>query len=127
MSTKASVVGLYPIDAKEPVYLVELEIRGFDGKFDFVEITQEMSGQPRSNWQVPYDEMILDETGSSITVDRSLLRNKPADWTGDFRIAFFFHYLDLNRPLKSPFGDLSLPPVTKRPGRLEFMNYVSPD
>jgi hypothetical protein len=69
---------------------------------------QEVAGQPKSNWQVPYDERMLEESD------------------GRIRYAFFFHYLDLKKPLVTPAGSLPLPMPTHQPAHLKGINYESP-
>ena len=102
MRKPARVIGIHPITADEPVHLVELEVDADD--FDFGEVTQETPGQPHSNWQVAYDEREL----------------------GANRFAFFFHYLDLSRPLLTPIGPLPLPPESPVPEHLQDIEYEQP-
>jgi hypothetical protein len=45
---------------------------------------------------------------------------------GDWRVAFFFHYLDFSKPLLSPAGPLELPEPSPRPSRLQFFEYEPP-
>ena len=85
---------------------------------------QAIPGEAEDNWQVPYDEHFLNSEGTTILnpdypdeIPRSV----------DLRVAFYFHYLDLSRPIKTPFGDMSLPEVTKKPGRLSILEYDPPD
>jgi hypothetical protein len=44
--------------------------------------------------------------------------------TAPARVAFFFHFLRLDRPLLTPAGPILLPPPTPRPDRLRFLTYV---
>jgi hypothetical protein len=81
MATHAKIIGVHPVEADEPVYLLELLVEGDVEDFDIGEVTQEVTGQPKANWQAPYDERLLD------------------DVEGKARYAFFFHYLDLDKPL----------------------------
>jgi hypothetical protein len=74
--------------------------------YDWGAITQEVPGQPEDNWQVPYDEQPLDKPENS--------------WV------FFFHYLDLSRPLITPDGPLELPPVSSVPDHLREIKYEEP-
>jgi hypothetical protein len=62
MSTQVKIIGVHPIEADEPVYLIELLVEGDAGTFDIGEVTQEVPGQPKSNWQATYDERVLDES-----------------------------------------------------------------
>lgn len=104
MAQRATVVGIHSIAADEPVHLVELEVVGTVGDFDFRAVTQEVPGQPRSNWPAVYDEREL----------------------GDNRFAFFFHHLDLAQPLLSPVGPLALPAESPVPEHLRSIEYERP-
>ena len=103
MEPQAKVMGVYPVEASEPVYLVEIEIHDCTGKINLSDISQEMPGQLRSNWQVPYEDKILNHDGKSIKADSFLGMDKPDDWIGFVRLTFFFHYLDA--ALEVAFGD----------------------
>ncbi len=104
MASRARVVGVHRIVADEPVHLVEIDIEGSADGFDFGEITQDVPGQPPSNWQTAYDEREV----------------------GQNRFAFFFHYLDTTNPLLSPAGPLSLPPESPVPEHLQGIEYEPP-
>ena len=47
-------------------------------------------------------------------------------WRGDVRLAFSFHYLDVDALLITPFGDAALPQLTERPRRLDAVVYEEP-
>jgi len=108
MAPQAKVIGVHPVQADEPVHLVELLIEGDVTEFDIGDVTQEVPGQPKSNWQVPYDERVIEESGEKM------------------RYAFFFHYLDFKKPLLTPAGALSVPKATKAPAHLKDIEYESP-
>lgn len=124
--TNIEVIGVYPIEADEPVHLVEVRLRGASGVFDVGEITQKIAGQPRSDWQVPYMEHILSASGDEVLADDSDTSDMPELWQGDVRLAFFFHYLGLKRPLKTPFGEVRLPAESELPKRLSMIDYELP-
>src|SRR5260370_39982250 len=106
---RVKIAGVYAIEADEPVHLIEISIEGGDvDGFDFGEVTQEIPDTPKMNWQVPYDEQVISES------DRKA------------RVVFFFHYLDLNKPLLTPAGALALPPPKKIPPRLRGIVYEAP-
>lgn len=96
------IVGVYRVKAPEPCYLVEMEVRGLSGQLDLCGITQEMPNQPRSNWQVPYDEQYLSMNGEGPMDARD-------PWTqpqgSDFRLVFFFHYFDFAKKNEEHFYD----------------------
>lgn len=117
------VIGVYPIEAPEPCHLVELMIRDGEGELDMCGITQEFEGQPQNNWQVPWDEAWLDSDGETL-VNEEESDKQPSE--ANLRVAFFFHYLDLSRPFRTPAGPVSIPQPTEAPARLRFMRYQSP-
>jgi hypothetical protein len=106
---RVKLVGVYPVEAEEPVHLIEMSIEGGDiDGFDFGEVTQEIPDSPTANWQVAYDEHVVSESD------------------GKARVVFFFHYLDLNKPLLTPAGALAIPEPKKRPSRLKDIMYEAP-
>jgi hypothetical protein len=105
---RARVVGVYPVEADEPVHLIELTVKGDLEEFDFSEVTQENPNQPRSNWQVAYDEQVISEAEKSA------------------RVVFYFHYLDVTKPLLTPAGSLALPGPKRMPPRLKELRYEAP-
>jgi hypothetical protein len=108
MATQVKIIGVHLVEADEPVHLIELLIEGDVAEFDIGEVTQEVAGQPKSNWQGPYDERVLEESKQMA------------------RYAFFFHYLDLKKPLLTPAGSSPLPKPTKAPAHLQGIEYESP-
>ncbi|MEA1952069.1 MAG: hypothetical protein U9N87_11830 [Planctomycetota bacterium] len=105
MVERIQIVGLYPISANEPCHLVEVELQTPSEEFNFGSVTQEWPNEPEDNWQVAYDEQQVSGHG-----ERS-------------RWVFFFHYLNLDRPLLTPLGSLTLPDPTPLPDRLEYIKY----
>lgn len=108
MANQAAIVGVHEIDADEPVHLLELELTGDIDEFDFADVTQMIADQPRDNWQSAYDEREIESP------------------TSNRRFAFFFHYLDLNAPLITSFGEIGIPKPTPKPGRLADIEYEEP-
>lgn len=124
---RARVLGVYPVKAKEPCHLVEIQIEGSEGAFEVGDITQENPERKRSNWQVPWDERILDVKGERMIADALQIKKRPEMLKGDVRMVFFLHYVDFTRPLITPFGEASLPAPSKRPARLRKIRYEDPD
>ena len=118
------VVGVYMVEGVDPCYLVEAIIRGASSMPDFAAFTQPLPHVPRADWQVPYDEKLLDDAGQAILED--LFTNPLSEWPSKARVAFFFHDLDCSRPLRTPFGDVTLPAPSARPSRLDWFNYEAP-
>jgi hypothetical protein len=121
---KVEVLGVHLVEeAPDPCHLVELRLdrEEPDETMDLALITQESADdhQVPGGWQKPYDPHLLDEAGSSgRPVDgRHQVVGVPA------RVAFFFHFLRLDRPLLTPAGPRLLPRPTPRPERLRFMTY----
>ncbi|MAT98084.1 MAG: hypothetical protein CL608_13140 [Anaerolineaceae bacterium] len=101
-----TIVGVHEIDAAEPCFLLEVSFDKVPEGNYWDEVTQEIPNQPRSNWQVPYDERPLNDSETS--------------W------AFFFHYLDLKKPLLTPDGSIVLPSPSPRPEYLQGVKYEEP-
>jgi hypothetical protein len=103
---EVKVLGVHPVDdAPEPCALIEVAIDNADD-FDWGAVTQEVDGQPRDNWQAPWDEQPLDKE--------------------ERRWAFFFHYLDDGKPLLTADGPVKLPKSTPRPKHLKAIKYEEP-
>ena len=88
------------------LYLIEVELDQPDAEFDFGQITQRAPRLPKGNWQVPYDERRLDPEGK--------------------RWAFFFHFLDLSKPLLVGRMTLPVPDPTPIPPHLSEMLQKEP-
>jgi hypothetical protein len=88
------------------LFLIEIEACPADAEIDWIDITQATPNQPKSSWQVPWDERKLEY--------------HHARW------AFFMHYLNPNAPLLTPVGPVSLPPATPTPRHLENIRYELP-
>jgi hypothetical protein len=85
-----------------------LQISGDIDEFDFEQVTQELAGEPSSNWQVAYDEMLLERVGNTA------------------RFAFYFHYLRADQPILTSFGPAHVPRETPLPRHLEHLHYEPP-
>jgi hypothetical protein len=105
--TQIRVIGVYPVTAGEPCHLIEIESSRALADGELAELTQPDSDLPKENWRAAYD-------------GRCIEKSEPC------RYLFFFHYLDLSKPLSSPAGALELPPQTRRPLRLAFVRYEPP-
>jgi hypothetical protein len=123
---KVEIIGVYPADVAGSIYLVELSVRGAVGVFHSGEFTQEISGQPRSNWQAPYMEQVLNADSTKVVADDSEARRTPELFSGDARFVFFFHFLDLQRPFCTLFGEMNLPDKSEFPRRLSMIHYEEP-
>lgn len=108
MTSRVKIIGVHPVPADESVHLIEIEVEESTGPFDFGAVTQETPDQPCENWQVAYDERELN------SVD------------GKVRFAFFFHYLDPGKPLRTSYGSVKLPAVSPIPLHLSEIEYEAP-
>lgn len=123
---QAAVVGVHEVDADEPCHLVEVLIDGAEGPLEIAAFTQPVQGMDRSNWQVPWQEVLLDVAGVNVLAGPHLSDQDHEHWRGSVRLAFFFHYLDLKHDLQSPVGPLVLPALSARPERLAQLRYEAP-
>ena len=120
------IIGVYPVEAPEPVHLIEFWVRGAQGIFNVGDFTQEMPARPRDSWQTAYDEQVLDASGTQLLAASFQADREPELWRGDMRMFFFFHYLDPQRSLRTPFGEVQLPPASALPARLSMVRYEPP-
>jgi hypothetical protein len=88
------------------LYLLEIEVDPADSDIGWSSITQPMNDKPSENWQAVYDEQRIGAEGN--------LR------------AFFRHYLDVTRPLRTELGDIALPRPTPMPSHLSSIVYEVP-
>ncbi len=117
------IIGVYVVDASEPCHLVELWITDHAGELVFGQFTQECPGEDRSNWQVPWDERVLNNEGTGDVMGR-FPPHVIVD--GKIRVAFFFHYLNFELPLITPAGTIHIPDAQVLPQRLSFIQYDQP-
>ncbi|MBN2394939.1 MAG: hypothetical protein JXC36_00565 [Candidatus Atribacteria bacterium] len=111
---KTELIGVYTIPNHDDVKLIELVIEENLNDFDPIQITQEQKGLDKMDWQTAYDEQYLNAEGNEIIGDDF---DRPNGLTR-FRLVFFFHYLDFNKPLLSQYGLIKLKQVTDMPVRL---------
>jgi hypothetical protein len=131
---KYELLGVHQVDeAPDPCHLIELRlIPEQPGEtLDLALVSQESADEHDApgGWQKPYDPHLLDVEG---TAGRPLAGSDGGDggdggehWivTAPARVAFFFHFLRLDRPLLTPGGPRLLPRPTPRPARLAFLKY----
>jgi hypothetical protein len=120
--SKAKVVGVHPVEADQPCHLIELVISAPDRDFNVDDITQLDEDVEKDLWQAAYDERFLD--ADSLEPLRIGSFERPD--CNEYRLAFFFHHLDLGKPLESSFGSLALPDPSPRPEHLAFIDYGPP-
>ena len=96
------------------VVLLEVLVESRDARFQCDDFTQQLDDVPRDSWQAPWAEAYLTADGESLLADRW----GPPPSVDTFRIAFFLHYFQPDRPLLSSYGQLECPPVLDMPPRL---------
>ena len=89
------------------VVLIECQILGADSRFDVGDFRQ-----PDSD-QAPYDEAFLSADGTTMLASRYTRPSIP-----DFRVCFYLHFYNPNKPLSTSYGPLLLPPISVMPDRL---------
>lgn len=108
------LIGVYIVDNHPDVHLIELQFDEAPDHIDVGQITQELEGQPTQNWQCPWDEKYLNESGEEIIGDYFDL---PKD-ESKTRLLLFFHYLILSKPIRTQYGQLNLVTPYSLPDRL---------
>ena len=119
------LIGVYSVDENPDISLVELNIAKDVNEIDFFEFTQEVENEPRLNWQVPFGEVYLDPTGEKVIGDEI---NLPKGISGNTRLAFFIYYLDVNKPMLTPFGKIILFEKIEAPNRIKAaIKFIDPE
>jgi hypothetical protein len=121
---RIEVVGVHPVAEVPGCFLVECVVVGASVQPDFGQVTQALPDRERSEWQVAYDEKLLDADGAGVIAD--LFSTRVQTWPDEARVSFFVHGLDTALPLSTPFGDVPLPIPTPRPSRLDGLAYEAP-
>ena len=98
----ASIIGL------------DISVTNTDKEFDIVDFRQ-----PDSD-QVAYDEIYLSTDGRSI--ESQIKPNDP----NNFRVYFFLHFYDKNKPLLSSYGTVSIPEIQSLPEYLKSLHPYIP-
>jgi len=103
------------VDQLESVVLIETLIKDRDSQFRVSDFTQPQDGIPRDSWQAPWAEAYLSLDGESLLVKR--WSEPPQD--EHFRCAFFLHFYQPEKPLRTSYGELICPPSKDMPTRLK--------
>lgn len=120
------LIGFYKVPDHKNVYLFEFEINSTDSDFDVGDFTQKLPNVDSMNWQVPYEEQFLNKNGTEVIGDYDADQNQN-ELEKPFRLVFFFHYFDLQKPLSTPFGDISAKNFEPIPKRLsDIIEYEQP-
>lgn len=117
-------IGIYIVEDNSDVHLLEIQFNDTPENIDVGQITQVLEGQPRENWQSPWDEKYLDDKGEKIIGDYFDI---PKDKLKT-RLLFFFHDLDFSKPILTQHGQLNLIKPTLLPARIgDKVKYEKPD
>jgi hypothetical protein len=101
-------------DQLNSTVLVEVKVMNRDSQFDVSHFTQPINNVPKDNWQTAWAEAYLCPDGESLIVERW----SSAPKSGDLRIAFFLHFWNPSKPLRTSYGDLVCPAIKDMPERL---------
>jgi hypothetical protein len=116
--------GIYSLENLPDVHLIELSIDQSPEKVDVGAITQELEETSSGSLQSPWDEKYLDADGTKVIGDWADIPKGQSHT----RLLFFFHFLNLQKPLMTQFGPLTLTTPTPIPDRLNgLVHYESPD
>jgi hypothetical protein len=96
------------------VVALDVSVTNADMKFDIGDFRQ-----PDSD-QVAYDEVYLSSDGHSI-----VSRTKSND-PENFRVFFFMHFYDKNKPLLSSYGIVNIPEIQPLPEYLKSLHAFTP-
>lgn len=115
---KMKIIGVYQWQNFVNVHLIEMIFDLPPEEVDLYEISQ------AKNDTMPWDESYLDEKGEQIISNK---HEWPAG-KSTTRLVFFFHDLNFEEALLTPFGPIAVPKPTPIPRRLnEIIFYDDPD
>jgi hypothetical protein len=92
----------------------DVSVTNADENFDIGDFKQP------DNDQVPYDEVYLSFDGRSVESE-----TKPID-PRNFRVYFFLHFYDKNKPLISSYGQVEIPEIQALPEYLKSLHPYLP-
>lgn len=121
---RLELIGVYDV-GEPPWVLVELMLGGVEVLLDVSTFQLADPLLPEDNWQVAYDESVLDPSGTHLLEQWSGALPQPDLLTGDFRLCFFL-YVDCSRTLSTPTGPVVLPAASPKPDRLAFLEFEEP-
>lgn len=90
--------------------LIELVIENVDEHFTEDDFIQESQGTRQAAWMETY----LDLDGTRIIARKEAL----ASPSGTLRVAYYHHLFDSSRPIRTSYGEISLPAPSPMPERL---------
>ena len=105
------------------IHIIELRVNEEIQELDISKFTQEIDNLDRMNWQTPYDEKFFNADNEIIGdwVD------VPATLEPGTKIIFFFHELNFNKPLTTPFGEFEILHAVDQPNWMkEIIIYEAP-
>jgi hypothetical protein len=91
------------------VVLIDVLVTNPDERFNLGDF-----GQPGSD-QAPYDEVYLSLDGLS------MISHDKLPTSDSFRLAFFLHFFDPTKPLKTSYGEIPAPPIRDMPEHYKKM------
>lgn len=106
----------------ESVVLVETLLKACDERFDVCDFTQERDGAPRSTWQAAWNHRYLTADGETLLETQGF--DVPRLKT--FRCAFFLHFYQPAKTLRTSYGECNCPPVEDMPARLARLAPFTP-
>ena len=119
------LIGIYSVEENPDVFLIELFVNKNPSQLDVGKFTQRVDELPESSWQAPFFEKYLDPKGEKIIGDDFKIPETLEDIT---RLTFFIYYLDITKPLLTPFGEIPLIEVTDAPERIKkIIQYEDPE
>jgi hypothetical protein len=96
------------------VVALDVSVINADEKFDIEDFRQP------DNDQVAYDEIYLSTDGHSIAS-----QTQPND-QNNFRVYFFLHFYDKNKPLLTSYGTVNIPEILSLPEHLKSLHPYIP-
>ncbi len=120
---KIEVIGVYHVPEHRGLSMVEVQVNAHYAGFDPEGFLKPEAKTPPEQWEAADDVRYLNPSGDLMIGDRF---QRPLEEHETTRMVMFFHDLDIQGPLVTPFGLVELPKRRPLPERLRSIIQYHP-
>jgi len=120
---KIEIIGVYHVPEHKGISMVEVQVDAHYASFDPEGFLKPVSKAAPETWQPADDVRYLNPEGDLMIGDQF---QRPLEEYETTRLVMFFHDLDINGPLVTPFGLVELPKRRPIPERLRSIIQYHP-
>jgi hypothetical protein len=133
LKTELTALGAYEVDVDEEAVRAAMECRGdarlVEDELSSLALVELLVRNAPPRFLVtkfslgPLDQAPWDATYFDAETDDVIACHFEQPGRRDFRICFYLHFYDPTEVLRTPYGDVELPPLTPMPDRLSHLHY----